>query len=257
MSWHNIQWKLHDKVLPHEHFHWDKSFKFNAIRWTLVRCSVAMVGRSSVVSCKFRANCSDDLVCLKWHLLHFHQAPKMSVAICWFCTSTKLEKPMFYDPKTEQLGKHFTDKIAERYTLEEPTALRPQRSWWSEFWLQWINVRYTTSGSALRWHHWKWRKKLQLRLFVWLLELEMRFWSDLKGPERTWSDWKGTFDVNHGLSAGCWGRFCLTLRKHHRRAMAERIRLPQNDGFTNLICPVRRRAMPELAVQRVKGLICL
>ena len=107
------------------------------------------------------------------------------------CTSTKLEKPMFYDPKTEQLGKHFTDKIAERYTLEEPTALRPQRSWWSEFWLQWINVRYTTSGSALRWHHWKWRKKLQLRLFVWLLELEMRFWSGLKGPERTWSDWKG------------------------------------------------------------------
>ena len=172
------------------------------------------------------------------------------------CTSTKLEKPMFYDPKTEQLGKHFKDKIAERYILEEPTALRPQRSWWSEFWLQWINVRYTTSGSALRWHHWKWRKDA-----VAIVCLIARAGDEvLKRPERTWKDLKRlerTFDVNHGFSAGCWGRFCLTLRKHHRRAMAEWIRLPQNDGFTNLICPVRPRAMPELAVQRVKGLICL
>ena len=42
-----------------------------------------------------------------------------------------------------------------------------------------------------------------------------RTWKDLKGPERTWKDLKGperTSHVNYMLSAGCWGRFCLTLK---------------------------------------------
>ena len=120
------------------------------------------------------------------------------------CTSTKLEKPMFYDPKTEQLGKHFTDKIAERYTLEEPTALRPQRSWWSEFWLQWINVRYTTSGSALRWHHWKWRKNCSCDC---LFDCSSWRW----GSEATWKDLKGPEATGKDLRCESWA-FCRMLR---------------------------------------------
>ena len=39
--------------------------------------------------------------------------------------------------------------------------------------------------------------------------------------------------------------------------MANWIRLPPNDGFTKPISPASPLAMPQLAVQKVKGLICL